>query len=109
MCVALAFVLLFPGTALAERDATPAEAAAVAFALQALGDTAISDGAVNLPSGGHAKTGRFPLGAISWRYAAMPGSAISRHTMIAPERSARSPDDDMAWRGQFEGWQLDRG
>ena len=61
MFFALAFVLLFPGTALAERDATPAEAATVAFALQALGYTAISDGAVNLPSGGHAKTGGFPL------------------------------------------------
>jgi hypothetical protein len=32
----------------------------------------------------------------------MPGSAISRHTMIAPERSVRSPDDDMAWRGKVE-------
>jgi hypothetical protein len=61
MFFALAFVLLFPGTALAERDATPAEAATVAFALQALGYSAISDGAVNLPSGGHAKTGGFPL------------------------------------------------
>jgi hypothetical protein len=29
----------------------------------------------------------------------MPGSVISRHAMIAPERSARSPDDDMAWTG----------
>lgn len=43
MFVALAFVLLFPGTALAERDATPAEAMRVATALQALGYTAISD------------------------------------------------------------------
>ena len=67
MCVALALVLLFPGTALAERDATPAEAATVAFALQALGDTAIGDGAVNLPSGGRAKTGGFP-----WRFS--PGA-----------------------------------
>jgi hypothetical protein len=55
---------------------------------------------VNLPNGGHAKTGRFPLGAVPWRYAAMPGSAIARHTMIAPERSARSPDDDMAQDNQ---------
>jgi hypothetical protein len=43
MFVALAFVLLFPGTALAELDATRAEAARVSFALQALGYTAISD------------------------------------------------------------------
>lgn len=43
MFVALAFVSLFPGTALAERDATPAEAARVTTALQALGYTAISD------------------------------------------------------------------
>ena len=34
----------------------------------------------------------------------MPGSAISRHVTIAPERSARSPDDDMVWRGQL--WRL---
>jgi hypothetical protein len=113
MCVALALVLLFPGTALAERDATPAEAATVAFALQALGDTAIGDGAVNLPSGGRAKTGgfpwrfspgAFPLALFHWRCAAVPGSAISRHTTIAPARSARSPDDDMAWRGKV--WRL---
>jgi hypothetical protein len=100
MFVALAFVLLFPGTALAERDSTPAEAATVAFALQALGDTAISDGPVKLPNGGHVKTGSFSLTLFPWRCAAMPGSAISRHTMIAPERSARSSDDDMAWRGK---------
>jgi hypothetical protein len=63
-------------------------------------------GAVNLPTGGRAKTGalfpwRFPLALSPWRYAAMPGSAISRHATIAPERSARSSDDDMAWRGQL--------
>jgi hypothetical protein len=34
----------------------------------------------------------------------MPGSAISCHTMIAPERCARSPDGDMAGRGQL--WRL---
>jgi hypothetical protein len=28
-------------------------------------------------------------GAFSWRYAAMPSSAISRHATIASERSAR--------------------
>ena len=108
MFVALAFVLLFPGTALAERDATPAEAATVAFALQALDYTAISDGAVNLLHGGRAQMESFSLGAFllalfPWRSAAMPGSAISRHTMIAPERSAQSPDDEMAWRGQLRG------
>jgi hypothetical protein len=48
-------------------------------------------GTVNLPNGGHAQTGPFP-----WRCAAMPGSAISRQATIASERSARSPDDDMA-------------
>ena len=64
MFVALAFVLLFPGTALAERDATPAEAATVAFALQALDYTAISDGAVNLLHGGRAQMESFSLGAF---------------------------------------------
>jgi hypothetical protein len=34
----------------------------------------------------------------------MPGSAISRQATIAPERSARSSDDDMAGRGQL--WRL---
>jgi len=58
-------------------------------------------GPVNLPNGGHAKTGRLSPGAVPWRCAAMPGSAISGHTMIAPERSARSPDDDMAWRARL--------
>jgi hypothetical protein len=52
------------------------------------------------------RRGAFPLalslGAVPWRCAATPGSAISRHAMIAPERSVRSPDDDMAWRGKVE-------
>jgi hypothetical protein len=39
-------------------------------------------------------------GALPWRYAAMPRSATLRHMTIAPDRSARSSDDDMAWRGQ---------
>jgi hypothetical protein len=43
-------------------------------------------------------------GAFSGRSAAMPGSAISRRSTIAPERSARYSDDDMAWRGQL--WRL---
>ena len=57
------------------------------------------NGTVNLPNGGRAKTGAFP-----WRYAATPSSAISRHAMIAPERSARSSDDNMAWWGKV--WRL---
>ena len=33
-----------------------------------------------------------PRGALPWRYAAMPGSAISRYATIPPERSARSSE-----------------
>ena len=46
----------------------------------------------------------FSLGAFPWRYAAIPGSAIPRQATIASERSTRSSDDDMAWRGQL--WRL---
>jgi hypothetical protein len=51
--------------------------------------------------------GELSPGAFPWNFAATPGSAIPRQATIAPERSVRSSDDDMAWRGQL--WRLATG
>jgi hypothetical protein len=64
----------------------------------------LAGGTVNLPLSTCRTAVARRRGAILWRYAAMVSSANLRHATIASERSARSPDDDMAWRGTL--WRL---